>query len=123
MAGLWQSTVEPTSVSMRIDRASGSDQPLDPVDVWGHPVPADETGAEELERLLMPINWLSDLLERMDRAPADANRHRAACQELMDRLLAGCRTPELRDSLVEVGVWIAARRYRSAAVALRAVAV
>lgn len=122
MAGLWHSAVKRASAKMRIDRASESDQLLDSVDVWGHSVPADETGAEELERLLMPINWLSDLLERMDRAPADANRYRAACQELMDRLLAGCRSPELREPLVEVGVWIAARRYRSAAVALRAVA-
>lgn len=123
MAGPWQSTVELASGSMRIDRASEPDRLLDPADVWGHSVPADQTDVEELERLLMPINWLSDLLELMDRVPADANRHLASCRDLMGRLLAGCRSPELKDSLIEVGVWIAARRYRSAADALRAVAV
>lgn len=122
MASLRQSAIEVVSADMRIDRAPESSKSVAPVDFWGRAVPFDETADEELSRLLLPINWLCSLLERMDRAPADAELHRDACEELMDRLVAGCHSPDLRDSLIDAGVWVAARRYGSAATTLRAVA-
>lgn len=123
MASVRRSTVDLATAIMGIDSASESWQILDSVDFWGQPVRFDETADEEASRLLLPINWLCDLLERMDHAPSETNQHRAVCQELMDRLLGCCRSPELRESLIDAGVWIAARQYRTAATNLRAVAV
>lgn len=108
------------SASMRMDSTSESFQTLGPVDFWGRAVRFDETGDEEIIRLLLPINWLCSLLERIDHAPPEADRQRVFCQQLVDRLLAGCQSPDLREILIDVAVRIAARRYQSAATTLRA---
>ena len=41
-------------------------------DAWGRPIPERETADDEADRLLMPINWLCNLLERMRSAPEAA---------------------------------------------------
>lgn len=122
MASLRQSTVELASAKMLMDLTPEALEALGPVDFWGQPSRLDETADEEISRLLLPINWLCDMLERMGREPLEADRHRGVCQELMDRLLGCCRSPDLRESLIDAGVWIAAKRYSYAATTLRCVA-
>lgn len=122
MAALQQSIVEMAGTDMRIDATPKTSEVVGPVDFWGHAVPCHETEDEEISRMLLPINWLCSLLEGMDRTPSEADRHRAECKELMDRLLASGQSPHLRDALIDASVWMAARRYRSAAETLRAIA-
>jgi len=69
-------------------------------DAWGRPVPDQETDDDEADRLLMPINWLCDLLERMRSTPeAAAGRDGVAYHELMRRLLDSSRSKFVRDHL------------------------
>lgn len=91
-------------------------------DLWGRPIADDESADEEVARLLMPMNWICDLLERMIRTPSEADRYRSICDGFIRRMSAGCRSPELRDILIDATVRIAGRRYDIALAALRAAA-
>lgn len=69
-------------------------------DAWGRPVPDQETSDDEAERLLMPINWLCDLLERMRSAPEGATGPEGvAYNELMRRLQHSSGSKFVRDHL------------------------
>jgi hypothetical protein len=69
-------------------------------DAWGRPVPDQETDDDEADRLLMPINWLCALLERMrGAAAATAGPDRVAYQELMRRLQDSSRSKLVRKHL------------------------
>src|SRR5262249_61377294 len=77
-----------------------SDPPTAIEDAWGRPVPDRETDDDEAERLLMPLNWLCDLLERMGRAPERAaGPDGVAFNALMRRLRDSCRSKLVRDQL------------------------
>ena len=69
-------------------------------DAWGRPVPERETADDEADRLLMPLNWLCDLLERMRGAPAaGTGPDGVAYKELMRRLRHSSRSKLVRDHL------------------------
>jgi hypothetical protein len=70
-----------------------------PADAWGRPLPAQETEDEEVDRLLLAINWLCDMLERMSRAPEASGPDGAAYDELMRRLQQSSRSAFVRDCL------------------------
>ena len=68
-------------------------------DAWGRPVPDRETEDDEADRLLMPLNWLCDLLERMRSAPETAGSDGVAFSDLMRRLQDSSRSKLVRDHL------------------------
>jgi len=89
-------------------------------DAWGRPVPDQETDDDEAERLLMPLNWLCDLLERMRSAPEGAaGPDRVAYDELMRRLQDSSRSKFVRDHLDLAASRAAAGLYDDAIRALR----
>ena len=89
-------------------------------DAWGRPVPERETAEDEADRLLMPINWLCDLLERMCSAPeAAAGADGVAYRELMRRLQHSSRSRLVRQHLDLAASRAAAGCYDDAVKALR----
>lgn len=89
-------------------------------DAWGRPVPDQETDDDEADRLLMPVNWLCDLLERMRSTPqAAAAPDSVAYHELMRRLQDSSRSKFVRDQLDLAASRTAAGCYEDAIKALR----
>lgn len=88
-------------------------------DAWGRPVPDRETEDDEADRLLMPLNWLCDLLERMRSAPETAASDGVAFNELMRRLQDSSRSKLIRGQLDLAACRVAAGRYDDAITALR----
>ena len=85
-----------------MSRASirSSNPPTATEDAWGRPVPDDESDDDEADRLLMPINWLCDLLERMRSGPERAaGPDGVAFNELMRRLQDSSRSKFVREHL------------------------
>lgn len=88
-------------------------------DIWGRPIAYDEAPEEEAARLLMSLNWLCDIVDYSRRNPDTADRNLLECGEMIARLTASCRSPELRKGLADAAVSIAGRRYREALGILR----
>ena len=89
-------------------------------DAWGRPVPDRETADDEADRLLMPLNWMCDLLERMRSAPETAaGPDGVAYKELLRRLQDSSRSKLVRDHLDLAASWAEAGCYDDAIKALR----
>jgi hypothetical protein len=103
--------------------AASSSHPLDiPTDPWGRGVPARESEDEEIERLLLPVNWLCVLLEQMARSTESSDQLRATFDELMARLRRNVRSDFVRERLDHVARQFAAGRAAEALTALRTLA-
>lgn len=88
-------------------------------DPWGRPVPDRETAEDEADRLLMPLNWMCDLLERMRTAPETAGSDGIAFNDLMRRLKDSSRSMLVRDQLDLAASRAGAGCYDDAITALR----
>jgi len=119
MANMQMRALKRTGSVARFDAASIAGR-LDAVtDPWGRLIPAAETEDEEIERLLLPLNWLCDLLEQMSRSPSDTGGLRSAFEELMARLRQSSRSTLVRDRLDHAAEQFAAGRHGDAMQALR----
>jgi hypothetical protein len=98
---------------------ANTDLPATPEDVWGRPLPEQETDDDEVDRLLLAINWLCGLLERMSGAPEATGSDGATYSELMQRLQHSSRSRFVRDSLDFAASRAAAGCYGDAMNALR----
>jgi len=91
-----------------------------PVDMWGQRIDPRETDEDEAYRLLMPLNMLAGLIERMG---FDGHAvHRPACKELLARLLGSWRSATVRRGLLDAVRSVDSGEYDTALASLRAIA-
>jgi hypothetical protein len=119
MANMQMRAVKRTSSVARFDAVSIAGRLDAPADPWGRAIPTTETEDEEIERLLLPLNWLCDLLEQMSRSPSDTAGLRSAFDELMARLRQSSRSTLVQRRLDDAAKEVAAGRHRDAMQALR----
>jgi hypothetical protein len=93
-----------------------------PVDMWGQRIDPRETDEDEAYRLLMPLNMLAGLIERMGLEGHTVPTHRPACEDLLARLLASCRSAAVRRGLLDAVRGVGAGEYDTALASLRAIA-
>ena len=96
--------------------------PEQPTDLWGREIDAGESEDEEIYRLLMPLNTLCDLIERMQLGHRDVRVHRAAYEALATRMLEGCRSASVQQGLHSATRAVDAGNFGAALAALRAIA-
>lgn len=95
---------------------------VEPVDIWGDPIAADESEDDEAYRLLMPLNAVCSLIERMRQDPAAVSLHRPICDTFLARMADSCRSPLLRSALLDAVHDVDAGNLAGALTTLRAIA-
>jgi hypothetical protein len=93
-----------------------------PVDMWGQRIDPQETDEDEAYRILMPLNMLAGLIERMGLDGHTVPTHRPACEELLARLLRSCRSAAVRRGLLDTVRSVDSGEYDTALASLRAIA-
>jgi hypothetical protein len=93
-----------------------------PVDLWGRNVDPEGSDEDEAYRLLMPLNALCGLIERMRLDGQETSMHRLACEALMAHLLRCCRSASVELGLLDAIRGVHARDDDLALASLRAIA-
>jgi hypothetical protein len=99
-------------------------EPVQPVDLWGRSIDPEEGDEDEARRLLMPLNAVCALIERLrlDGPDVSAQPHRSACEDFLARLLGCCRSAPVRRGLLDAIRGVSSRDYEMALASLRTIA-
>ena len=89
---------------------------------WSANIDLEESDQEEAYYLLMPLNALCSLIERMELDAHAIPILRPACRDLTARMFGACRSAPIRRGLLEAIHDVNSHAYSKALALLRAIA-